>query len=104
MLFIAIGSAAGAVLFICVNVALLDSLPSARGAVLSLQSTHLEVGGALGVAATGVGLALLTDDAATYRLLGLVTPAVALCLLVSARRRADHSEAETRQFAQPMDW
>ncbi len=85
--FVAIGSAMGALLFICVNVALLDSLPSDRGAVMSLQSACLEVGGALGVAATGAGLALLNDYEAVYRLLGLVMPVVALCLFISARRR-----------------
>lgn len=85
--FVAIGSAVGAVLFISVNVALLDSLPSDRGAVMSLQSACLELGGAVGVAATGAGLALLDDYAMVYRLLGLVMPVVALCLFVSARRR-----------------
>ncbi|MDP9369540.1 MAG: hypothetical protein M3Q03_14895, partial [Chloroflexota bacterium] len=85
--FVAIGSAMGALLFICVNVALLDSLPSDRGAVMSLQSACLELGGALGVAATGAGLALLDDYEAVYRLLGLVMPVVALFLFLSARRR-----------------
>ena len=85
--FVAVGSATGALLFMCVNVALLDSLPSDRGSVMSLQSACLELGGALGVAATGVGLALLDDYAAVYRLLGLVMPAVALFLFLSVRRR-----------------
>ncbi len=70
---------------------------------MSLQSACLELGGALRVAATRAGLALLAGFEAAYCLLGLVMPAMALYLLVSARRRADHSEAETRPFGQPMD-
>ena len=93
--FIAIGSAAGAMLFICVNIALLDSLPSARGAVMSLQSACLELGGAIGVAATGLGLALIDDYESVYRLLGLFMPVVALCLLASARRGAAPTQGET---------
>ena len=101
--FVAVGSAAGAVLFICVNVALLDSLPSARGAVMSLQSACLELGGALGVAATGAGLALIGDYEPVYRLLGLAMPVVALCLLVSGRHRAARDEAEARPLPQAVD-
>ncbi len=101
--FIAIGSAAGAVLFICVNVALLDSLPSARGAVMSLQSACLELGGALGVAATGLGLALLDDYEATYRLLGLVMPVVAVFLFLSGRRRSAPDEAAVAAASRVAD-
>jgi predicted MFS family arabinose efflux permease len=103
--FIAIGSVAGAVLFICVSIALLDSLPSARGAVMSLQSACLELGGALGVAVTGLGLALLDDYEAVYRLLGLVMPVVALCLFVSGRRRTRDPDVEVdvRPQVQPAD-
>jgi predicted MFS family arabinose efflux permease len=83
---IAILSAAGAMLFICASILLLDSLPGAQGAVMALQSAGLELGGAAGVALTGASLALLDDYEATYRLLGLLVPLVGVCLYVSARR------------------
>ena len=40
--FIAIGSGAGAIVFVCLNIALLDSLPGNEGAVMSLQSASLD--------------------------------------------------------------
>lgn len=81
--FVLIGSAMGALLFMCVNIALLDSLPGDPGAVMSLQSACLELGGATGVALTGLALALLDDYETTYRLLGAAMPVVALLLWIS---------------------
>ena len=86
--FIAIGAGMSAVLFMTVNIALLDSMPSEPGAVMSLQSASLELGGAVGVAITGLALATLDDYEATFRLLGLLMPIVAVFLMMSAKARA----------------
>ena len=83
--FIAIGSAAGSVMFVSINILLLDSIPAARGAVMSLQSAGLELGGAAGVAVTGLALAALNDYEAVYRLVGLFVPLIVACLIVSTR-------------------
>ena len=84
--FIFIGSASGAMLFVCLNIALLDSLPGDSGAVMSLQSACLEIGGSIGVAMTGLGLAIIDDYEVVYRLLGVVSPLIAVALWLSARR------------------
>ncbi len=84
--FIVITSAASAILFLCINILLLDSLPEARGTVMSLQSAGLELGGSFGVAVTGGLLALLNDYEAVYRVLGLLAPLVVVCVLISTRR------------------
>ena len=89
--FIAIGSGTSALLFICLNIALLDSLPSDPGAVMSLQSASLEIGGSIGVAITGLGLALLDDYEAVYRLLGVATPLIAVTFWLSSRFRSPRS-------------
>lgn len=84
--FIVVASAAGAILFLCINILLLDSLPEASGTVMSLQSAGLELGGSLGIAVTGALLALLNDYEAVYRVLGLLAPLVVVCVLISTRR------------------
>jgi len=84
--FVVIISATSAILFLCINILLLDSLPAARGTVMSLQSAGLELGGSLGVAVTGLLLALLNDYEAVFRVLGLLAPLVVVCVIVSTRR------------------
>lgn len=84
--FMATGSLVSAVLFVVLDVALPDSLPEGQGAVMSLQSASLEIGGALGAAATGAALALL-GDLVVYRMLGSVMPLVVLLLFMAARHR-----------------
>ena len=83
--FIVVASAASTALFVCVSILLLDSLPAARGAVMSLQSAVLELGGSLGAAGFGVALALSDDYEASYRLLGLLAPLALVCLALSGR-------------------
>jgi MFS transporter, DHA1 family, inner membrane transport protein len=90
--FIAIGSFSGALIFICLNIALLDSLPSDPGAVMSLMSASLELGGSLGVALTGLSLALLDDFETVYRLLGAVAPLIAITFWLSTRNRSASRE------------
>lgn len=87
--FIFVGSATGAMLFVCLNIALLDSLPGHGGAVMSLQSACLEIGGSIGVAVTGLGLTVTNNYELVYRLLGVLTPLVALFLWLSARGGRD---------------
>lgn len=90
--FVAVVSLASVVLFTATSILLLDSSPSARGAVMALQSVGFEVGGAAGAAAAGWALVALGDYAAVYRLLGAVVPLAAVCLLASARpARADRA-------------
>jgi MFS transporter, DHA1 family, inner membrane transport protein len=84
--FVAIAGAAGGALFICASILVLDSYPEGRGAVMSLQSAALEVGGAFGTAGFGAALALSDNYAATYRLLGVVSSLAIICLTISARR------------------
>ncbi|MBA2277987.1 MAG: MFS transporter [Chloroflexia bacterium] len=78
--FIVIASVAGVVLFTTTSIMLLDSLPSARGAVMSLQSAGFELGGALGAGAFGAVLAVSGDYPTVYRLLGLVLPVTLVSL------------------------
>jgi predicted MFS family arabinose efflux permease len=92
--FIFIGSASGAMLFVCLNIALLDSLPGDSGAVMSLQSACLEIGGSIGVAITGLGLAIIDDYEMVYRLLGVMSPLIALAVWLSARRSGPSTQAE----------
>jgi hypothetical protein len=53
---------------------------------MSLQSACLEIGGSIGVALTGLGLALTDDYELVYRLLGVLTPVIAVFLWLSSRR------------------
>jgi predicted MFS family arabinose efflux permease len=102
--FIGIGSAMGATLYMCVNIALLDSLPGDPGAVMSLQSACFELGGAIGVAVTGLTLAVLDDYERTFQLLGAIMPIVALLLWASARARTGNARPNSlvvKAIAQP---
>jgi len=101
--FIFIGSGVGAGLFVCLNIALLDSLPGEPGAVMSLQAACLELGGAIGVAVTGLALALLDDYEATYRLLGLLMPVVAIGLWMSARQRTARVPTDSALAVSPVE-
>jgi predicted MFS family arabinose efflux permease len=84
--FIAIASAAGSFIFLCINILLLDSLPGARGAVMSLQSGSIEIGGAVGVAFAGGALAYFDDYETVYRLLGVLAPLMVIGMVLSLRR------------------
>ncbi|MDQ2682741.1 MAG: MFS transporter [Chloroflexota bacterium] len=87
--YIAIGSCALAVLFITLNVALLDSMPEDPGAVMSLQSAGLEVGGAVGVGLAGLCLTLFDDDyEVTFRVIALILPLIAFAIWRGSRHTA----------------
>jgi predicted MFS family arabinose efflux permease len=77
------------------SILLIESLPSARGAVMALQSAANNAGVALGAAWGGIALAGFGNYSATYRSLGLLLPIAALCLLMSVRavRRKDAQAA-----------
>jgi DHA1 family inner membrane transport protein len=92
--FIAVGSGISALMFVCLNFALLDSAPGAEGAVMSLQSASLELGGSLGVALTGLALALVDDYEHVYQLLGVLTPLMLVTLWLGTRTQAALVPAE----------
>lgn len=66
------------------SVLLLDSLPSARGAVMALQSAVISLGGALGSALAG-GILALQGYAAAYVTLGIILPLALLFFWLSGR-------------------
>lgn len=83
--FFIIGSLAIVVLFLASSIALLDSLPRARGALMALQSAGFEFGGALGAGVTGLALHTFGGYSAAYALLGAILP-LSLVLLWRAQR------------------
>jgi hypothetical protein len=52
---------------------------------------------------TGLALALLDDYEATYRLLGLLMPVVAIGLWMSARQRAARAQTDSVLVASPVE-
>jgi predicted MFS family arabinose efflux permease len=92
--FIAIGSGVASLMFVCLNFELLDSAPGAEGAVMSLQSASLELGGSLGVALTGVAIALIDSYEHVYQLLGAIAPLMLVTLWMGTRSRESLVPAE----------
>jgi predicted MFS family arabinose efflux permease len=85
--YFAIGSFALAMLYMTLNVILLDSLPSDPGAAMSLQSACFEFGGAIGVALTGLVLTMTSDNYdVTFQLLALALPPIAVILWKSRKK------------------
>lgn len=96
--YIAIGSCALAMLFITLNVLLLDSLPNDPGAAMSLQSACLEMGGAFGVGFAGILLTVLDDNyERTFQVLGLVLPFMAFIIWRSARYHRHSNAIDSNQ-------
>lgn len=85
--FFIVGSMAITVLFLAVSISLLDSLPTARGALMGLQSAVFDLGGAFGAGVTGLTLQIFDGYAAAYATLGLILP-FGVALLTLAGRRA----------------
>lgn len=85
--FVALASFAGAMIFVCGNVLLLESAPDARGAVMALQSAALQLGGAVGVSITGAAVSILGDYPAAFRLLGVLALLSLACLRAGGERR-----------------
>jgi predicted MFS family arabinose efflux permease len=83
---VALGTTA---LYLASTVLLLDAMPSARGAVMALQTGTFEAGWALGASATGGLLALSLDYRGIFALLALALPASLACVAMSAGRRGD---------------
>lgn len=77
------------ILYLTVSVMLLDSMPSARGAVMALQTGGFEFGWALGAALTGATLSLTGSYTSVYPLLGVVLAGS----LVFLRRSSEHPSA-----------
>jgi MFS transporter, DHA1 family, inner membrane transport protein len=87
--------------FIPINILLLDTLPAARGTVMSLQSAAMELGIALGLASVGAALTRLDGYEATYRALALAPPLVVLILLIVARIESHAGGAPGRSVVIP---
>lgn len=93
--FAAITTFCGAGLFLTTRVMLMDSLPSARGVVMSLQAAGNELGWAIGAGIGGLALVLFDNYESVYRTYGLLVPIALLVLALSARAaQAEESEPE----------
>ena len=86
-IFITIASFTSVLLFLVVGILLLDSIPTARGAVMALQSAGFEAGGALGISGMGLALVLAGDYPAAYRVVGLFALLVLAPVALYAARR-----------------
>jgi predicted MFS family arabinose efflux permease len=98
--FVVLLSFGAVTLYLTLTVLLLDALPTARGAVMALQTGCFEIGWAAGAALTGVALTTLGSYARTHQLLALLVPLSVACVLLSARRARP---AAARQLAGPSD-
>lgn len=90
-LFITIVSFAGVLLFLFVSIHLIDSIPTARGAVMALQSAGFEAGGALGISGMGLALVIFADYPAAYRAIGVAALVVLTPITLYACRRRETS-------------
>jgi DHA1 family inner membrane transport protein len=86
-LMILVGSFTYTACVLPLNVMLLDTLPSARGAVMSLQSAAMELGIAAGLALVGAALSTFDDYETSFRTLALAPPLIVVLLLLVARAR-----------------
>jgi MFS transporter, DHA1 family, inner membrane transport protein len=86
-LFVVLLGIAGPGTFVAESVLLLDSYPSARGGVMSLNGIGSQVSTAAGAALTALILVLTDDYASAYRVLGLLLPVTVLALVISSRSR-----------------
>ena len=94
--FVVLFGLAWPVLYLTATVLLLDALPGARGAVMSLQTGCFEFGWAAGAAVSGAALAAFHSYAPVHRLLALLLPVSLLFLGAAARRtRAAGDQALT---------
>ncbi len=88
--FIIIASVTTLALFLFVSILQLDTLPSARGGVMALNSASLEVGGALGIAGMGLILVLFQGDySAAYRTIGVLALVLLVPIAVAVSSRRD---------------
>lgn len=102
-LFITIASFTSVLLFLVVSILLLDSIPTARGAVMALQSAGFEAGGALGISGMGLALVVVSDYPAAYRLIGLFALLVLVPVaLFAARRRPAAPTPEPGPVTAPL--
>jgi predicted MFS family arabinose efflux permease len=84
--FAVVLSIAGAGVGVPESVLLLESLPSARGGVMSLRTASAEFGLAGGAALLGLLLILFGDYTTAYRAMGVLFPLTVITLYISTRR------------------
>jgi predicted MFS family arabinose efflux permease len=60
--------------YISINILLLDSIPEARGAAMSLATGAMGIGGAIGVAVAGFALDTFDDYGSAFRVLAISIP------------------------------
>lgn len=78
-------SAFSAAQYVVISILLLDSIPHARGAVMSLANAAMGIGGAIGVAVAGFALGGSDNYAAAYRTLALILPFGVAAVFVATR-------------------
>ncbi len=71
--------------YIAVSILLLDAVPEARGAAMSLATAAMAIGGAIGVAVAGFALDATDDYASAFRVLALVIPVGIAAIVWSTR-------------------
>jgi len=98
--FIILASIFGAVVYTTISVMALDTMPEARGAVLTLRAALFSVGWGLGPAAAGVALAVFGEYRASYRALGFLSVLGIGCLVMSARQ--GHAVGDVAIEQQPI--
>lgn len=83
-LFVFVLGLAGSATGVSDSIRLMESLPSARGAMMSLRSVANELSAALGAALTGALLVTFGDYSTAFRILGvlLVVPLITLAISV----------------------
>jgi MFS transporter, DHA1 family, inner membrane transport protein len=84
-LFVVVLGLAGAATGVSDSIRLMESLPSARGAMMSLRSVANELSAALGAALTGALLVTFGDYSAAFRILGLLLIVPLVTLAISLR-------------------
>jgi MFS transporter, DHA1 family, inner membrane transport protein len=87
-LFVIVLGLAGAATGVSDSIRMMESLPSARGAMMSLRSVANELSAALGAALTGVLLVTFNDYSAAFRILGLLLIVPLVTLAISVRQQA----------------
>ncbi len=81
-------SAFSAAQYVVISILLLDSIPHARGAVMSLANAAMGIGGAIGVAIAGFALGDSNNYSGAFRSLAIAIPLAVVAVSIASRRIA----------------